>query len=68
MFIDFGLDRKKKNVSSRKHIGLRVAFNNAYRRVPSQPWRYSAVQCMLILVLINLMQLLENQHMDSYND
>ena len=51
-----------------KHIGLRVAFNNAYRRVPSQPWRYSAVQCMLILVLITLMQLLENQHMDSYND
>ena len=51
-----------------KHIGLRVDFNNAYRRVPSQPWRYSAVQCMLILVLITLMQLLENQHMDSYYD
>ena len=37
---------------------LRVAFNNAYRRVLGQ----------LILVLITLKQLLENQHLDSYSD
>ena len=48
---------------------LRVAFNNAYTvvflvsHVDAAP-----VQCMLILVLITLKQLLENQHLDSYND
>ena len=47
---------------------LRVAFNNAYRRVLGQPWRCSASAMYANLVLITLKQLLENQHLDSYND
>ena len=47
---------------------LCVAFNNAYRRVLSQPYGDAApVRCTLTLELITLKQLLENLHMDLYN-
>ena len=45
-----------------------VTFNNAYRRVLVSHGVAAPVQCMLILVLITLKKLLENQHLDSYND
>ena len=46
-------------------VRLRVAFNNTYRRVLGQHGDAVPLQCMLILVLITLKQLLENQHLDS---
>ena len=47
---------------------LRVAFNNDTVVFSVSHADAAPVQCMLILALITLKQLLENQHLDSYND
>ena len=47
---------------------LRVAFNTHTVVFLVSHGVAAPVQCMLILVLITLKQLLENQHLDSYND